>query len=55
MMSSSEYMYLLLESKYSFTKYASLCPNYQLFVSTVTAFENEGVSNSSCEAGFRFW
>ena len=54
MMSSSEYMYLFLESKYSFTKYGSLCPNYQIFVSTVTAFDNERVSNNTCESVFQF-
>ena len=47
MISSSEYLFL--ESDYSFTKYVSSCPN-----STVTVFENEGVSNNIRESVFQF-
>ena len=47
MMSSSEYSFL--ESECSFTKYVLSCPNtkYNVFVSTVTVFDNEGVSDNS--------
>ena len=53
MMSSSEYLFF--ESECSFTKYVSSCPLYQIFVSTVTVFQNEGVSDNTYESVFNFW
>ena len=45
MKSSSENF--CLESECSFTKCVYSCPNTKYFVSTVTAFENEGFSDNS--------
>ena len=44
--------YLILKSEYSFTKYVS---SYQIFLSTVAIFENEGVSDNTYDFGFQFW
>ena len=51
MMSSSEYLFW--KSEFSFTKYVFV-PKYQMFVSTVTVFENEGFSDNTSESVFQF-